>query len=91
MDVRAWLVSLGLGEYADAFGSHDIDEEVLPSLTADDLTALGITSIGHRRKLLSGIAALAEDQIRPTAAQPAPASSESRAERRQLTVMFADL
>lgn len=91
MDVRAWLVSLGLGEYAEAFGAHDIDEEVLPSLTADDLTALGITSIGHRRKLLSAIAALAEDQIRPTAAQPSPAASESRAERRQLTVMFVDL
>lgn len=91
MDVRAWLVSLGLGEYADAFGSHDIDEEVLPSLTADDLTALGITSIGHRRKLLSGIAALAEDQIRPTTARPPPPPSESRAERRQLTVMFVDL
>ncbi|MER8957228.1 AAA family ATPase [Mesorhizobium sp. M0833] len=91
MDVRAWLVSLGLGAYADAFGSHDIDEEVLPSLTADDLTALGITSIGHRRKLLSGIAALAEDQIRPTTARPPPPPSESRAERRQLTVMFVDL
>ncbi|WP_292633287.1 AAA family ATPase [Mesorhizobium sp.] len=91
MDVRAWLVSLGLGEYADAFGSHDIDEKVLPSLTADDLTALGITSIGHRRKLLSGIAALAEDQIRPTTARRPPPPSESRAERRQLTVMFVDL
>ncbi|MER8807529.1 AAA family ATPase [Mesorhizobium australicum] len=91
MDVRAWLVSLGLGEYADAFGSHDIDEEVLPSLTADDLTALGIMSIGHRRKLLSGIAALAEDQIRPTTARRPPPPSESRAERRQLTVMFVDL
>lgn len=91
MDVRAWLVSLGLGEYADAFRSHDIDEEVIPSLTADDLAALGITSIGHRRKLLSGIAALARDQIPPTTPQPPPAPSESRAERRQLTVMFVDL
>ncbi|WP_245519450.1 MULTISPECIES: adenylate/guanylate cyclase domain-containing protein [unclassified Mesorhizobium] len=91
MDVRAWLVSLGLGEYADAFGSHDIDEEVLPSLTAEDLTALGITSIGQRRKLLSGIAALAEGRLRPATAQPPPASSEYRAERRQLTVMFVDL
>jgi hypothetical protein len=31
---------------------------VLPRLTADDLIALGITSIGHRRKLLDAIAAL---------------------------------
>ncbi|WP_264296839.1 AAA family ATPase [Mesorhizobium sp. B1-1-8] len=84
-------MSLGLGEYADAFGSQEIDEEVLPSLTADDLTALGVTSIGHRRKLLSAIAALAENPTRPTTAQPPPAPSGARAERRQLTLMFVDL
>jgi SAM domain (Sterile alpha motif) len=32
--------------------------EVLPELTADDLIGLGVTSIGHRRKLLAAIAAL---------------------------------
>jgi class 3 adenylate cyclase len=39
---------------------------VLPRLTAGDLTALGITSVGHRRKLLDAIAAL--DQGRAAAA-----------------------
>lgn len=52
------LRRLGPGQYAQAFAANDIDPEVLPELTADDLIALGITSIGHRRKLLAAIAAL---------------------------------
>jgi hypothetical protein len=27
--------------------------EVLPQLTADDLISIGVTSVGHRRKLLA--------------------------------------
>jgi hypothetical protein len=66
MDVAAWLHSLGLEQYAPAFGDNDVDGEVLPELTADDLIGLGVTSIGHRRKLLAAIAALGE---RPSVAQ----------------------
>jgi class 3 adenylate cyclase len=64
---------------------------VLPRLTADDLIALGITSIGHRRKLLDAIAAL--DQGRAAAAaEPIAATVRTvEAERRQLTVLFCDL
>ena len=60
MDVADWLGQLGLGIYADAFRANDVDAEVLPALTADDLQALGVVSIGHRRKLMSAIAALRE-------------------------------
>ena len=41
-----------------AFRDNDLDGEVLPEVNADDLIAIGITSIGHRRKLLAAIAAL---------------------------------
>ena len=58
MDVAAWLRGLGLEQYAPAFRDNDVDGEVLPELTADDLIGLGVTSIGHRRKLLAAIAAL---------------------------------
>ena len=58
MDVSTWLRDLGLEDYAEAFRANHIEAEVLPRLTADDLIALGITSIGHRRKLLDAIAAL---------------------------------
>ena len=58
MDVRAWLESLGLDAYANAFAANDVDAAVLPSLTSDDLRDMGVTSVGHRRRLLDAIAAL---------------------------------
>jgi hypothetical protein len=87
-DVADWLRQLGLDQYAPAFAANDIDGEVLPELTADDLVGLGISSIGHRRKLLAAIAALRrEAEIAPVSA----AITSSEAERRQLSVMFCDL
>ena len=85
MDIPAWLRGLGLEQYEPAFRDNDIDAEVLPRLTPEDLTAVGILSVGHRRKLLDAIAALR--------GEPAPygTASASGAERRQLTVMFCDL
>ena len=61
MDVVVWLRSLGLGKYEAAFRENEIDETVLPNLTAEDLKELGVTALGHRRKLLDAIAALRVD------------------------------
>ena len=58
MDVADWLRSLGLERYEAAFRENDVDAEMLPNLTADDLKEIGITSLGHRRRLLEAIAAL---------------------------------
>ncbi|TKB31064.1 MAG: hypothetical protein E5W81_32035, partial [Mesorhizobium sp.] len=58
MDIAAWLLSLGLQQYEPAFRENDIEADTLPQLTADDLVALGVISIGHRRKLLAAIDAL---------------------------------
>jgi hypothetical protein len=52
MDIVVWLRSLGLGKYEAAFRENDIDETVLPSLTHETLKDLGVTSVGHRLKLL---------------------------------------
>src|SRR5271169_2869691 len=41
MDVAAWLRGLGLEQYAPAFRANDVDGEVLPELTADDLIRPG--------------------------------------------------
>ncbi len=54
MDVAACLRHLGLEQYGRAFRENDVDAEVLPELTAEDLIGLGVLSIGHRRKLLAG-------------------------------------
>ena len=98
MDVVVWLRSLGLGKYEAVFRENEIDETVLPSLTAEDLKELGVIALGHRRKLLDAIAALRSDKSAPgpsvdAATTPAPmsVSPEDRAERRQVTVMFSDL
>jgi class 3 adenylate cyclase len=86
MDIGDWLRELGLEQYEPAFRTNEIDARVLPSLTAEDLKDLGVTLVGHRRRLLDAIAALGtEAPASPDAPSPAPA------ERRQLTVMFCDL
>jgi class 3 adenylate cyclase/predicted ATPase len=96
MDVAGWLRSLGLERYEQAFRDNDIDAGVLSRLTADDLIAIGVTSVGHRRRLLDAIASLsattepAEDVVPPAAAEHQRARAVE-AERRQLTVMFVDL
>ena len=94
MDIAAWLSSLGLERYKQAFEDNAVDFAVLPGLTADDLKDLGITAVGHRRKLLQAIAVLAEVSRShgPKPDSPATSPPHSReAERRQLTVMFVDL
>ena len=58
MDIAAWLRDLGLERYIQAFEANDVDAAVLRTLSADDLKELGVTSLGHRKKLLEAIAAL---------------------------------
>ena len=98
MDVAAWLRGLGLEQYAELFRDNDIDGEILCGMTAEDLKELGISSFGHRRRLLNAITALggepptrdvAQSATRVTSAPTSPPPID--AERRQLTVMFCDL
>ena len=81
----AWLRGLGLGQCESAFRANDVDAQVLPRLTAEDLISIGVNSVGHRRRLLDAIVALGAEA--PPATVPIPAV----AERRQLTVMFCDM
>jgi SAM domain (Sterile alpha motif) len=46
MDVVVWLRSLGLGKYEAAFRENEIDETVLPGLTAEDLKELDVAALG---------------------------------------------
>jgi class 3 adenylate cyclase/predicted ATPase len=95
MDVGGWLRSLGLGQYEAAFRENNIDDTILPSLTTEDLKELGVGSVGHRRKLLDGIAALRVEASGPAPLSDAPPAirepANDTAERRQVTVMFSDL
>ncbi|KAJ4850102.1 hypothetical protein Tsubulata_004518 [Turnera subulata] len=53
--VKAWLIDLGLSRYAPVFEIHEVDDEVLPLLTLEDLKDMGINAVGSRRKLYSAI------------------------------------
>ena len=98
MDVAAWLRGLGLEQYAQLFRDNDIDGEILRGMTAEDLKELGVSSFGHRRRLLNAIAALGGEPPTRDVAQSATSTTSAPtspppidAERRQLTVMFCDL
>jgi class 3 adenylate cyclase len=96
MDLSAWLRNLGLSQYEQAFRDNAIEPDVLVQLTAEDLKELGVALVGHRRKLLDAIGALRASQVpadddardsRMLSASPVDAIGE----RRQVTVLFADL
>lgn len=86
MDIGQWLRDLGLQSYEQAFRDHGVDLDVLCRLTAEDLKEIGVSAVGHRRKILHAVAELAA--ARSQAADP---KVPHRAERRHLTVMFCDL
>jgi class 3 adenylate cyclase/predicted ATPase len=93
MDISAWLRVLGLEHYADAFEANAIDTEVLGELTEADLEKLGVL-LGHRKKLLKAIAALAGQTRAASGMEDADiplSATRPEAERRQLTVLFCDL
>jgi class 3 adenylate cyclase len=96
MDLSAWLRGLGLEQYEQAFRDNAIDPDMLPRLTAEDLKELGVTLVGHRRKLLDAIAALRGNDTQASetagpALAPATSPIDAIGERRQVTVLFADL
>ncbi|WP_246668355.1 MULTISPECIES: adenylate/guanylate cyclase domain-containing protein [Bradyrhizobium] len=95
MDVGGWLRRLGLEQYEAVFRDNEIDDTVLPNLTAEDLKELGVGFVGQRRKLLDAIAALRAEAGAPAPLSDAPPESRKAvrdtAERRQVTVMFSDL
>jgi len=96
VDIATWLHDLDLSVYEQAFRENAIELELLPQLTADDLKEIGVIPVGHRRKLLDAIAALrasalpAPDDARDARVQSA-SPDDPIGERRQVTVLFADL
>jgi len=91
--MREWLDTIGLGQYADVFSQNDVDLELAPELSDEDLKELGL-SLGHRKRFLKALSASAQtvktDGHRADAIAPAR-DPNAGAERRQLTVMFCDL
>lgn len=59
--VKIWLQELGLGRYWPMFEMHEVDEQVLPLLTLEDLKDMGINAVGSRRKMYCAIQKLGKD------------------------------
>ena len=97
-DLRRWLHTIGLEELADTLAANDIDLDLLPELSDEDLKELGL-SLGHRRRLLRAIGEMASVGPPRAVSTTAPASDSGpsadstarEAERRQVTVLFCDL
>ena len=93
-DLRNWLESIGLGQYADLFAQNDIDRDVLADLGERELKSLGV-SLGHQKKLLKALAEQDRSHIartdRASEVQRLAASATVKPELRHLTVMFCDL
>src|SRR5215472_17629829 len=84
--LRHWLDQIGLAQHAETFAANDIDLDVLPELSDEDLKELGL-SLGHRRRLQRALA----ERTSEDAIGAAPETPIRYAERRQLTVLFCDL
>ena len=93
MDLGGWLRSLGLEQYEAAFRENEIDDTVLPSLTAEDLKDLGVGIVGIASSCSTLSLLLRATDV--TGHQPTPLrhvrARQDTAERRQVTVMFSDL
>lgn len=82
MTIRAWLESIGLPQYAEAFEAEEVGPELVGELDHQTLRDLGVGTLGHRLKILQAAAAT----------RSAPTDQGAwEAERRQLTIMFSDL
>src|SRR6516162_3237432 len=85
--IADWLEKLGMSEYAQRFAENRIDFSILPDLTDQHLTNLGLP-LGDRLKMLRAIRELSGTISAPASTVPKP---QEIAERRHVTVMFADL
>lgn len=74
-DIQSWLEILGLGDLATVFEENQIKFDSLENLTAEDLGEMGITSLGKRKKLLAGIAALKMPASGAVTSAPLPSGS----------------
>ena len=88
IDVRIWLGEHGFEQYAELFEEAEIDGEVLFDLTNDDLKDLGLP-LGRRKKFLKAIANSSQTGEQTDAKHISVSSPLG--ERRQVTVLFADL
>ena len=97
MDIGGWLRSLGLERYEAAFRENEIDDTVLPSLTARGPEGpwcpvlLDIVGSCSMPSLSWGLTRARKRRQPKLPRHPPERPAQDTAERRQVTVMFSDL
>ena len=57
-EVRKWLDTIGLAQYADAFETNDLDVDLLGQVDDQLLKDIGVSSAGHRLRIRNAITKL---------------------------------
>lgn len=91
-DVEQWLTSLDLAKYASIFVENEVALRDLPQITEDDLKELGLP-LGPRKRVMAAIQGLEADaaHTETSGVEAEAQGAEKEAERRQVTVLFADI
>ena len=90
-DVRQWLSGLDLARYADLFDENEVDMRDLPHVTEADLKELGLP-LGPRKRAIDAIQSLGlSAPMESVDAGRVQRRTDTEAERRQVTVLFADI
>lgn len=82
--ISDFLSALDLSQHVLAFVENDVDMDLLPTLSDADLRELGVDKLGHRKRILAAAATLGS-------VEGPEDSTSARAQKRLLTLMFADL
>ncbi|XP_015906416.1 diacylglycerol kinase delta isoform X2 [Parasteatoda tepidariorum] len=62
-DVAVWLESIQMGDYKESFINHDVQGPELLHLERRDLKELGVTKVGHIKRLLQAIKEITTNSI----------------------------
>jgi hypothetical protein len=78
-DFDEWLERLGLSRHRAVFAEHDIDREILPDLTDQDLEKLGLRSVTARSSCARSPSSVGRRAARSEnpSRRPAPLSAAS--------------
>lgn len=91
-EVCNWLYTvLGSSMYREAFIREEITGDVLVTFTMNDLTAIGVTTYGHRKKIMNGIQGLLREdgiaiQTHITAVEPSLSLTSTHADSTHTTM-----
>lgn len=89
-DVRRWLEELELEQYFEAFETNEITFELLAELDHNVLKDVGVTTAGHRLKILKAARRETNGRARGREAMRQGGVSETQgreAERRQISTL----